>query len=79
MNRGSRFATANPSVGGFDVRCWKARQLLRIRYGRFDVADSSCGERVESDLAEKFIEVVVGTDPEPFDNITFAIADCANV
>ncbi len=31
------FATANPSGGGFDVRCWKARPLLRIRYGRFDV------------------------------------------
>ncbi len=39
----------------------------------------SSGESVEGDLAEKFIEVVVGTDPEPLDDITFAIADCANV
>ena len=28
-------------------------------------ADSSYGERVESDLAEKFIELVVGTNPSP--------------
>jgi len=33
----------------------------------------------ESDLAEKFIELVVGTNPEPLDDITLAIADCANV
>jgi hypothetical protein len=31
------FATANPSTGGFDVRGLKARPLLRIRYGMFDV------------------------------------------
>ena len=37
------FATANPSVGGFDVRCWKARPfhslpaVAGIRYGMFDV------------------------------------------
>jgi len=30
----------------------------------------------ESDLAEKFIELVVGTNPEPLDDITLAIADC---
>ena len=41
--------------------------------------DGSCGERVEVDLAEKFIELVVGTDPEPLDDIALAIADCANV
>ena len=33
----------------------------------------------ESDLAEKFIELVVGTNAEPLDDITLAIADCANV
>jgi hypothetical protein len=63
----------------FDIRCWKARPLLRIRYGMFDVADSSYGERLEGYLAEKFIELVVGTDPEPLDDITLAIADSANV
>ncbi len=32
-----------------------------------------------SDSAEKFIEFVVGADPDPLDDITLAIADRANV
>lgn len=50
-----------------------------VRMRIFATTGSSYGERVESDLAEKFIELVVATDPEPLDEITLAIADCANV
>jgi hypothetical protein len=32
-----------------------------------------------SDSAEKFIELVVGADPDLLDDITLAIADCADV
>ena len=39
----------------------------------------SCDESVHGHLAEKFVEVVVRTNPEPLDDITLAIADCANV
>ena len=35
--------------------------------------------RHASDLAEKVVELVVGTDPEPLDDITLAITDGANV
>jgi hypothetical protein len=35
--------------------------------------------RQRSDSAEKFIEFVVGADPDPFNNIALAMADCADV
>ena len=30
-------------------------------------------------LAEQVVEVVVGADPDPLDDVTLAIADCTNV
>ena len=35
--------------------------------------------RQRSDSAEKFIEFAMGADPNPLDDITLAITDCANV
>ena len=35
--------------------------------------------RQRSDSAEKFIEFVVGADPDPFNDIALAMADCADV
>ena len=41
-------------------------------------AGTSCGERGErANLAEEFIELVVGTDPSPRNHIAAALADSA--
>ena len=91
------FPTANPSIGGFDVRCLmfdvkslgdasQASEIMtsvavHIRHtGQSRTNTAHLRARVRGQhLSKKLVELVMRTDPCPFNCITGPFADSANV